>query len=262
MEGLLLGLAGAVLCVGVLAVGLWSARRQIRSERRGPDESTDIARGLAHEIRNPLNTISITLQMLEEDLSADQRPEPSELLSDVQRVRGEVDRLEGILTDFQRYARLLQADPEEVNMSALVPQVLDFVEPEADRSLVKIERDVRPGLEVRADPALLRQAFLNLAINAFQAMENGGTLRVTAEGDDETVSVTFKDTGPGIAASVQERIFEPFYSTKRVGTGLGLAVVDHVARLHGGKAVVESRVGEGATFTLTLPRQGGPGSRK
>ncbi len=230
-------------------------------ERQDADESTDIARGLAHEIRNPLNTISITLQMLEEDLGADERPEPSELLSDVQRVRGEVDRIEGILSDFQRYARLLQADPVEVSVSALVPEVLDFVEPEAARSQVKIERDVGPDLEVRADPTLLRQALLNLAINAFQAMENGGTLAVTAEAEDETVTVTFRDTGPGVAPAVQERIFEPFYSTKGSGTGLGLAVVDHVARLHGGLAGVESRVGEGASFTVTLPRHGAPGSR-
>jgi signal transduction histidine kinase len=210
-------------------------------------------RGIAHEIRNPLNTMSITLQLLEEDLAGvtEGSEEDNSVLTDVRRVRREVDRLERILSDFQRYARL-QYRPEEVDIGALVSEILDFMEGEAARANVEIHRSVPAGITTTADPALLRQAFLNVIVNAFQAIGEGGRLSVQLEGGSDVV-VSFTDTGDGMDEDARARIFEPYYSTKEDGTGLGLAVVKEVAEMHGGSAAVKSAQGDGATVTLSIP---------
>jgi signal transduction histidine kinase len=120
---------------------------------------------------------------------------------------------------------------------------------------VETSVEVPPDLpEVLADPVLLRQAFLNLCVNAVQAMQPGpGRLAVTARRDGRDVVVDFRDSGPGMDAETQRRVFEPFFTTKASGTGLGLAIVRQSAEAHGGSVSVESRPGEGATFRVRLP---------
>jgi signal transduction histidine kinase len=136
------------------------------------------------------------------------------------------------------------------------------VGPAAAQARVERSVEVEPGLpEVIADAELLRQAFLNLCVNAIQAMQDrgGGKLVARARRDGEGVAVEFQDDGPGIDAETSERIFEPFFTTKTVGTGLGLAIVRHVATNHQGQVTVRSAEGEGSTFTLRLPAvQAGP----
>ena len=259
MEAWLIGVLGAALglAVGAFAAAVWRRGHPVGSAPEGEGRSTGVSHGLAHEIRNPLNTISITLQLLEEDLASNEPPGRDELRREVERVRAEVGRLEGILTDFQRYARLLQAEPEDVDVAQVVAEVLDFVEPEAARSQVEIHREVSAVPVVRADPGLLRQAFLNLIINAFQAMTEGGTLTVSTHAEADGVRAAFRDSGPGMDEATRGQVFDAFYSTKKSGTGLGLAVVDKVAQLHGGEVRLDSKPGEGATFTLHLPQGGG-----
>jgi signal transduction histidine kinase len=218
-----------------------------------PDGIEHIARGLAHEIRNPLNTMNLTLQLLEEDLEKGRRPADEEIRGEIQRVRQEIQRLERILTDFLRYARSPEAHLEPVDIGHVIADVLDFIEPEAARVGVELQREIEPARTVHADVSLLRQATLNLILNAFQAMPHGGVLRVSVRPEEKGgVELSVSDTGGGIPQDVRARIFEPFFSTKQEGTGLGLAVVQQVADRHGARIAVQS-ASKGTTFRLVFP---------
>ena len=247
---ILAGIIGCVLGSAITALFL-------RHRNGGPREHQDslrgtAVRGIAHEIRNPLNALSIALQLLEEDLAGESAPDRDATLGDVGRARREVDRLERILSDFQRYARM-QFRPDTVDVGALVDEILDFMEAEAARAKVEIERSIPRGLVAAADAALLRQAFLNVIVNAFQAVGEDGRLSVAAEGAGSDVVVSFADTGPGMDEGALRRAFEPYYSTKEDGTGLGLAVVKEVAEMHGGAADVRTSPGHGTTVSLRIP---------
>ncbi|MBM3216758.1 sensor histidine kinase [Candidatus Poribacteria bacterium] len=256
-------LFGAGIAVGVVlavAAARWMRRTATATgSDPAPPPMERIARGLAHEIRNPLNSMSITLQLLEEDLSGDEPPDCEGIRRQVTRVRGEIQRLEVILSDFLRYARQSHAELEPVQIGSVLHEVLDFVEPEADRLGVEIVREIDSTQPQMADPLLLKQAFLNLVLNAFQVMGDGGTLTVRGEQSVHGVDVVVRDTGGGIADEARARIFEPFFSTKKEGTGLGLAVVKQVSDLHGARIDVKSQPGQGTTFTLHFPSRPGTG---
>ncbi|GIX06751.1 MAG: hypothetical protein KatS3mg115_1154 [Candidatus Poribacteria bacterium] len=254
MEWLWGGLIGLAVGLGV-GFGVRGAWRRVRQAQPLRTMSMrNLARGLAHEIRNPLNTLSIRLQLLEEELQAGEELSPDELLEEVRRLRAELNRLERIVEDFHRFARLGVAEKRPVLLAPLLEELLEFVEPEAEQHGIRIEKRLQPSSPVLADPALLRQAFLNLILNAFQAMEEkGGTLTVELLPQGDRVEVRLRDTGPGIPPQMQERIFEPFFSTKPEGTGLGLAVVKQVVDLHDGTIQVRSQPGAGAEFRIQLP---------
>ena len=211
-----------------------------------------LARELVHELRNPLNSIDLHLQLMEEELSTGVHDAPA-LHSRVTRVRGEVERLDRILTDFRRYAKLPPLKLELCDLSALIHEVLDFGEPEAQRLNVEVVRDIQPNLRVRLDSAQFKQALLNLILNANQAMPDGGTLTARAELLDGSVSVEIEDTGHGILPEAMDKVFELFFSTKEDGTGVGLSIVKKVVEGHGGKIRVKSRPGQGTTFSMVLP---------
>jgi len=254
---------GLWLAVGIAVGGLLGMVGHRIFGRRGlslpvvPSSQTErLVRGLAHEIRNPLNAMSINLQLMQEDLSSKDPPPPEELVGQIERVRREVARLERILNDVSRYARLVRATLEPTDIGSVVTEVLDFVEPEAQRLSVELVREVEPTPICMADATLLKQAFLNLVLNAFQAMPEGGRLTVSVRPAGGCVLVRFRDTGGGVPETVRARLFEPFVSTKKEGTGLGLAVVKQVVDLHGGSITVEND--NGAVFTLGFPlAQGG-----
>ena len=243
------GIVGIVL--GSAITVLLLRHRVSAPSAAGSSLSQTVMRGIAHEIRNPLNTMSITLQLLEEDLAGKPETGDGDILGDVRRVRREVDRLERILSDFQRYARM-RYRPEQVDISALVTEILDFMEGEAARANVEITRAVPALIATTADPSLLRQAFLNVIVNAFQAIGEDGRLSVQVESGSSVV-VSFTDTGDGMDEGALLRIFEPYYSTKEDGTGLGLAVVKEVAQMHGGSVDVRTSPGDGATVSLSIP---------
>ena len=247
---ILTGILGCVFGSAITALLL----RHRASRPAGTRDSLrqTVMRGIAHEIRNPLNTMSITLQLLEEDLTGESAPNRDAVVADVGRVRREVDRLERILSDFQRYARM-QFRPDDVDVGALVNETLDFMEAEAARAGVEITRSVPQGITARADSALLRQAFLNVIVNAFQAIGEDGRLSVAVEAVGSDIVVSFADTGPGMDEVARRRAFEPYYSTKEDGTGLGLAVVKEVAEMHGGIAEARASSGRGATVSLRIP---------
>jgi two-component system sensor histidine kinase PilS (NtrC family) len=210
---------------------------------------------MAHEIRNPLASISGAVEALARDLPPDHTR--SQLVEIVLR---ESARLNQIVGDFLEYARPAPMAPIEINMAEILDEVLLLIEHRALPANLKVSREYGDALPARADPQRVRQAVWNLCLNAVQAMPDGGELRVGAHSLPERggrLQLSISDTGQGIADADLPHIFEPFFSTKPEGSGIGLALVYRVVEEHGGSIEVRSRVGEGTTFTLTMPAPDG-----
>lgn len=243
--------AGLVMfCVGAVLMALLRTRLPKRDALPWAPPQYEVMRGLAHEIRNPLNAMSVTVQLLEEDLKADEI-DKEDLKAQLGLIRNEAERLEAVLSDFQRYARIMMR-AEAADIGQLIEDTLDFMTPTAEQSGIEIVREIEPLPVMAADPKLLQQAFLNVILNAFQAMQDGGELKVEARQDDSespsSVQVLFSDAGSGIAEEAEGRVFEPFFSTKPGGTGLGMSVARQAAELHGGTVEAGNRAGGGGAL--------------
>ncbi|MEO0651966.1 MAG: ATP-binding protein [Planctomycetota bacterium] len=219
-----------------------------------------LAGGLAHEIKNPLSTMAINLALLDEDwaraATGDRQPSPRELRSAkrVQTLKREVQRLETIVQDFLDFVRGAGVNRRPLNIGDLVQEVLDFVEPENEAAEVRQRADIAFGLPlVLVDEAQIKQALMNLLINARQAMPTGGEvlIRVRRDGNDAEVSIT--DTGIGMTEEQIERCFDVYWSNKKGGTGLGLPTTKRIVEEHGGALRVISEVGRGTSFLMSLP---------
>jgi signal transduction histidine kinase len=214
-----------------------------------------LAAGLAHEIKNPLSTISLNLQLLLEDWG-DEAASPRErrTVKRVQTLERETSRLVGLLEDFLRYARTLQITPQTCQVNDLIQELLDFIAPKAAQLGIQVRSFLAPGLPtLQADPKLLKQALLNLVLNAEEAMPAGGELIVRTASDPEAVQIDVTDTGAGIPDHQLAKIFNLYFSTKETGSGLGLCTTRRIVELHGGSIAVESEVGKGTHFTVRLP---------
>ncbi|MFO0599306.1 MAG: ATP-binding protein [Myxococcaceae bacterium] len=213
---------------------------------------------VAHEIRNPLSSIGLNVEMLQDQVGSanfktvEEAKEATDLLASVMR---EVDRLTEITEEYLRLARLPQPNKRPEDLKKVLEQVLQFANEELERAGLKVVRELGDdALPVSADESQLRQIFLNLIRNAREAMAAGGTLSVIARTVGERFEVQIKDTGSGISPEAREKLFEPFFTTKQGGTGLGLPLSRQMIEAHGGTIAVESVVGAGTTFTLTFPR--------
>jgi two-component system, NtrC family, sensor histidine kinase HydH len=208
----------------------------------------ELSAGMAHEIRNPLGSIRGTAEILREGITADDpRSEFATILIQ------EVDRLNRVVQDFLDFARPAETGRSAVDLNGLLQELLLLTRQPARSGGVGVE--FTPGVIplVQADREQLRQAFLNLILNAFQAMPDGGVLAIDSGCSDDRVRLSFRDSGVGIPAAQLERIFNPFFTTRREGTGLGLAIVHRIIQGHGGRIEVSSEPGQGTTFTLTFP---------
>lgn len=213
-----------------------------------------LASGLAHEIKNPLSTMTITLGLLHEDFEKGDTPRDRRALKKVQLLESEVGRLEKILQDFLQFAGGHHVRPRLVDVNGWLTELLDFFEPGCAASKVALRRQLTPGLpQVLADVDLLKQAVLNLLTNALQAMEGGGELMVRTWSTGDRVRIEVIDTGPGIPPDLLQRIFDPYFSTRDQGTGLGLPTVRRIIAEHGGDVAVTSEPGKGTCFTMMLP---------
>ena len=214
-----------------------------------------LAAGLAHEIKNPLSTMSINLQLLAEDFAEAASPLEERTLKRARLLLGEVKRLDGIVNDFLALARGYEVVPHSVDLELLVTELLKFTDADSTRrgiaTRVSIPANAR---HVVADPKFLRMALMNLVLNAQQAMgERGGELLVETRRRDDSVEIRVTDTGPGIPRETLDRIWQPFFSTKQGGTGLGLPTTRRMIEEMGGEVRVVSEVGRGTRFILTLP---------
>ena len=208
---------------------------------------------VAHEIKNPLNSIALRLEMLRSRIaeeSPESEPEFAILSEEVTRL----DRVVRTFLDFNRPVELMLQDVDVVECAA---EILHLMELEATQKGIEIslEHPDEPVI-VQADPDLLRQALLNIEVNAIEAMENGGKLHIAIEKHAETCLIRMQDTGPGIPPDKQDKIFQLYYTTKPKGSGIGLAMTFRAVQLHGGTIEVEGRVGHGTTFRVTLPLAG------
>ena len=227
-----------------------SAIRAMEARMRAADRLASLGRmaaNIAHEIRNPLASLSGAVEVL----AAGAPDETRERLGQI--VIKETDRLNAIIREFLEYARPKPLERARVNVAELVDEVLVLLEHRAAPGTLKVIREFPPALPWSADRQQLRKVLWNLCLNALQAMPDGGELKVTVAPSGGRLLIRVADTGEGIESTDLGQIFEPFFSTKADGTGLGLALVHRIVQDHGGDIDVQSRPGVGTAFTLTLP---------
>ena len=216
-----------------------------------------LAAGIAHEIRNPLASISGSLQIMSEE---DRRMSPEELKLMRIALR-EIDRLNLLISEFMDYVKPESYENQDVDLNAILEEVLEMAKVNSKlRTETEQVIDLKSRSEISGNPSKLKQAFLNLIINSYQAMESveAPKIEVYTYEQDGYVRVTIADKGVGISEENLSRIFEPFHTTKSKGTGLGLAVTYKIFEAHQAQVDVESTVGEGTRFTITFPKGQGP----
>ena len=212
------------------------------------------AGALAHEIKNPLNTMRINLQLLEEEWEQSDESSKNKAQRRFGTLNQEIDRLEEILNDFLRFARLPQPNFEAHDISLLINELLDFTEPEAQQLNIITKRNFDPDLPViYLDSSQIKQALLNIILNAYQSMPSGGELTVRVYKTDSNISIDVIDTGEGIPPDRISKLFNLFYSTKESGTGLGLSITKRIIDMHNGEIRVQSEEEKGSAFSVILP---------
>ena len=206
----------------------------------------DLAAGVAHEIGNPLNAISMSLQLLKRD--------PTDVET-IDVCMSQVKRLDGILREFLSALRPQRANLMPGSLAEPLKRCLAALKGQFEERAINVTLDIAAALpNVALDAAQMEQVFFNLLKNALEAMKDGGTIVIALDSDDRDVSVSFRDDGMGMDADQIAHLFEPYRTTKAKGTGLGLMVSKRIVSDHGGLIAAESKPGEGTTFTVTLPR--------
>ncbi len=244
-------------------VGFAVILRDITENRRSTEETihserlsalTLLAAGVAHEIGNPLNSLNIHLQLLDRRLKKVPEPVRRELKDVLDVAKGEIERLDSIVQQFLGAIRPAHLTLGLENLNTLIRETVEFLLPEmADRS-IRVEQKLRTDLPLaEVDRTQIKQAFFNIIKNAFQAMRPGGLLRIESTLEDRFIKITFIDTGGGISPAHMSKIFDPYFTTKKTGSGLGLLIVRRIVREHGGEIDLVSHDGEGLEFTIRLP---------
>ena len=236
-----------------------------------------LSAGVAHEVKNPLNAMMIHLELLRQQfgqktaaartVAAGGRTAAAAMVTEappidaraatehVDVIASEIRRLDEVVHGFLKFTRTEDLKLQPVRLTALVDEVVPIVRPEAERHGVTLTVECDGAPDVNGDPAMLRQAFLNLALNACQAMPDGGTLRIQCEAArGRRVAVAFADTGVGIKPEDLERIFDLYFTTKATGSGIGLSMVYRTVQMHDGEIEVQSTPGAGTTFRVLLPQ--------
>ena len=229
-----------------------SAQQTLESERL--NALTLLAAGVAHEIGNPLNSLHIHLQLMERKIHELEGEARKELQESIDVARAEISRLDSIVTQFLRAIRPTRPELHPENVNAIVEEAVRFFTPEIkDRDIV-VEQELRSDLPLlELDRDQMKQAFYNVIKNSLEAMKRRGILRIRTDKDDSHVLISFIDTGGGISAENLSRVFEPYFTTKSSGTGLGLLIVRRIVREHGGELSIQSNEGKGLTLTIRLP---------
>ena len=217
-------------------------------------ELAELAGGFIHEIKNHLSTLGLNLQLLAEEFDEPQSQRERRALDRVKRLQTECDRLVNVANDFLRFARVKDLDLKPSSLATAVEELVDFFGPTAQQHLIEIKTYLPADLPpVNLDRDLFKQALLNLMLNAQQAMPGGGELTIQAAREADGVTLSLIDTGKGMPPEVAAHAFQPFFSTRQGGTGLGLPTTRKIVEAHGGTIDVQSEVGRGTKFTIRLP---------
>lgn len=219
-------------------------------------EIATLAGGLAHEIKNPLSTISLNLELMAEELddSPENSPRDRRFLQKINTLQRECRNLHQILEAFLQFARVGELNCSPRDLNELVREFITFYQPQAEDHGIEISPHLATDLPlVEADESLMRQVLLNLALNAQQAMPEGGLLELQTYSGPHGVCLELIDNGCGMDERTRSRMFQAFYSTRSNGSGLGLPTVKKIVEAHRGKITCESEQGRGTRFTITLP---------
>ncbi|TYO98822.1 phospho-acceptor domain-containing protein [Geothermobacter ehrlichii] len=210
-----------------------------------------LAAGMAHEIRNPLNSISLFTQVLRSAVAED-----AEMSSYADKILGEVERIDQLLVKLLGVSRQPKGDPVDIHLHRLIKRVLESFDEQIRRQGIEVEADLPAVPAIRGDEDEVEQIFTNLVSNAVHEMADGGHLRLALRQVDGRIDIEVADSGGGIPQEHLSQIFDPFFTTKERGTGFGLSVVLRIVKSMGGKVRVESTPGQGATFFVSLPTKG------
>lgn len=211
-----------------------------------------LAAGLQHEIKNPLSALSLHIQLLCERLDHEAYDEEVNELLDI--LNTEVRRINDVLDGFRNYASVAELGRVPVDVTFLIEKLVRLLRPQAEKQNVKLSVELPPEMlgTIQADSARLEQVFLNLALNALASMPEGGKLRFKLTREDDRVRIAIIDTGTGIPAEVQSKVFDPYFTTRNEGTGMGLALCDKIVRQHDGSVDFQTS-DQGTEFTVLLP---------
>jgi signal transduction histidine kinase len=229
-----------------------TAQQTIESERLNALRL--LAAGVAHEIGNPLNSLHIHLQLMERSVQKLHDGEKTELQQSIDVARSEVNRLDSIVTQFLKAIRPSRPQLRPENVNTIVEEAVRFFAPELQDREILVEQELRSDLPLlQLDRDQMKQAFYNVMKNSVEATHRHGTLRIRTDLADTHVIVRFEDSGGGMSAENLSRVFEPYFTTKPSGSGLGLLIVRRIVREHGGELSIESNQGKGLTLTIRLP---------
>ncbi|MBM4128937.1 MAG: HAMP domain-containing protein [Nitrospira sp.] len=211
------------------------------------------AKSIAHEIRNPLNFIGLSIDHLKEKYPLPENEKKEKFESLITSIKQEIQRLDKLVENFLDYGKPLRLNIKDVDLEIIIEEVMSLVRAKAEIDSIEIHRDYERLPTVSIDPELIKTCIFNVILNAFQAMPDGGTLSLRTQATDNKVSLIIEDTGVGVSKEDLQKVFDPFFSTKGTGLGLGLAMTKSVVEEHGGKVDFQSKEGKGTTVSITLP---------
>ncbi len=222
-----------------------------------PELIETLAAGVAHEVRNPLNSLQINVGILEQELLELLPNDDAHVFEVLRKIAGEIKRLDDFVSEFLRFARPPRLNVERLPVRPLITDLAAFIAPECSKKGVALDLDLRGPESALLDGFQLKQAILNLVLNALQATPAGGHVVLRTSGDQRRLEVGVSDDGEGMSPETREKAFMPFFTTREGGTGLGLALVRRIAEQHGGSVEISRAPAEGTTVTMVFPAPAG-----